>query len=141
MIFWDSSALVPLLLEQESSGRMRAKLLDNPVQVVWWATTIECASAISRVYRQEEVTRPEVRRAQQVLQRLAESWNEVLPFSALRERAEGLLRRHPLRAADALQLAAALTWALDRPRGLRFLSLDARLNDAADREGFTLVEA
>ena len=71
------------------------------------------------------------------LPRPADPEGKVL--EALRERAEGLLRRHPLRAGDALQLAAALTWAQSRPKGMRFLSLDARLSEAADREGFTVI--
>jgi hypothetical protein len=49
--------------------------------------------------------------------------------------------RHPLRAADALQLGAALRWAENNPRGHRFHTLDSRLTDAARREGFDLVDA
>ena len=40
---------------------------------------------------------------------------EVLPAEAVREQAARLLRLHPLRAADALQLAAALVWADSPP--------------------------
>jgi hypothetical protein len=46
---------------------------------------------------------------------------------------------HPLRAADALQLAAALIWVEEQPHGESFVSLDPRLRDSAAREGFTLV--
>ena len=112
---------------------------EDPVQVVWWATPVECSSAIARVQRLGQATRSEAQQGREVLLRLAQAWNEIVPTKAVRERAEELLRRHPLSAGDALQLAAALSWALDRPRGHRFFCLDDRLNDAAEREGFTLV--
>ena len=50
-----------------------------------------------------------------------------------------MLRVHPLRAADALQLAAAVAFAEDNQAGVRFVSFDARLNDAAAREGFPVL--
>jgi uncharacterized protein len=58
----------------------------------------------------------------------------VLPVKA---RAKRLLGVHSLRAADALQLAAALTPVYDDPLGHSFVCLDARLSEAR-REGFTL---
>ena len=64
---------------------------------------------------------------------------KVLPGERLREVAERMLRVHPLRAADALQLAAALVWSRDRPDGRVFVSCDERLRDAAGREGFTVL--
>ena len=45
---------------------------------------------------------------------------------------------HPLKTADALQLAAAVAVAEDEPGLLGFVSFDARLNEAAGREGFAL---
>lgn len=50
-----------------------------------------------------------------------------------------LLRLHPLRAADALQLAAALVLAEHDPRTLPFVTLDERLALAAEQEGFELM--
>lgn len=52
-----------------------------------------------------------------------------------------LLRVHPLRAADSLHLAAAIAAAELEPSSLESVSLDARLNDAAAREGFRIVRA
>ena len=65
----------------------------------------------------------------------------IAPTVALRERAGRLLRRHPLRAADALQLAAALAWTEHAPGGERFVCLDDRLRVAATREGFAISPA
>jgi hypothetical protein len=50
------------------------------------------------------------------------------------------LRVHPLRAADALQLAAAYIAAERRPSSLELVILDDRLAAAARREGFVLLE-
>jgi hypothetical protein len=52
-----------------------------------------------------------------------------------------LLRVHRLRAADALQLAAALAWADGSPQSRTLLTLDDRLATAAEREGFAVSRA
>ncbi len=70
---------------------------------------------------------------------LAGVWLEVEPSETLRSSAEGLLRAHPLRAADALQLSAALLWARGQARRARFVSLDTRLREAAVRVGFDVL--
>jgi hypothetical protein len=70
---------------------------------------------------------------------LSALWVEVEPAAALRERAVRLLSSHNLRAADALQLAAALVWAEERPAGRVFVCLDARLREAARLDGFTVL--
>ena len=49
------------------------------------------------------------------------------------------VRVHPLRAADSLQLAAALASAEEDPSGVGFVCFDIRLNEAASREGFTVL--
>ena len=74
-----------------------------------------------------------------LLQQLAQTWIEIEPGGALRERALRLLASHNLRAADALQLAAALVWAEERPAGRIFICLDARLREAARLDGFTVL--
>jgi hypothetical protein len=63
----------------------------------------------------------------------------VSPSSAIRDAAIRLVRVHPLGAADALQLAAALVWAEARPEGREFVVLDRRLGEAAAREGFVVL--
>jgi hypothetical protein len=63
----------------------------------------------------------------------------VLPAAARRDEAMRLLRVHPLRSADALQLAAALAGADGEPSAREFVCLDARLADAAAREGLRVL--
>jgi hypothetical protein len=75
--------------------------------------------------------------AQVVLNELRSQWREIAPNQPLRDHAERLLDRIPLKAADSLQLAAAFTWTSDRPRGRAFVSGDSRLPEAASELGFT----
>jgi hypothetical protein len=63
----------------------------------------------------------------------------VQPVDPVRAMAVRLLRLHPLRSADGLQLAAAIVAAEHEPSSLEFVGLDERLNEAASREGFRVV--
>ena len=135
MRFWDSSAIVPLLTEESGREPLLAILESDPVMVVWWGTPVELASALSRRERDGGLTSAEVTSAIERLRALERGWHEVIPTDALRGRARRLLRVHALRAADSLQLAAALRIAGDDPASVVFVSLDRRLVDAARREG------
>jgi predicted nucleic acid-binding protein len=112
----------------------------DPAMLVWWATEVECASAIARLEREGALDDAAVIGAFDRLQRLAESWHEVDASDAVREAAVRFLRVHPLRAADALQLAAAFVAAERRPASLEVVTLDDRLAAAARKEGFALIE-
>ncbi|MFI5311972.1 MAG: PIN domain-containing protein [Gemmatimonadales bacterium] len=136
MRFWDSSAIVPLILAQPRSAEARAWLAEDGEIVVWWTTPVECASAIARLHRDGHLTTSDERVARELLVALQRSWFEIQPGDGLRDQALRLLRLHPLRAADALQLAAAIEWAGSPPAGT-LLTFNDRLQDAAAREGFT----
>ena len=136
MKFWDSSAVVPLLVPEVMSGSMRRRYADDPVMVAWWATEIECTSAIARRQRVGQLPEDIAAEGFVRLNALRAGWHEVEPGDELRESAKRLLRVHDLRTADALQLAAAVFIAEARPSTLEFVSLDDRLLAAARREGF-----
>ena len=140
MIFWDTSALIPLIVDEPKTGAMRAVWKRDSGMVVWWGTSVECASALARVGRDGTISDQDVDVARDLLETLASSWTEVLPTDGVREHAGRVLLRHPLRAADALQIGAAMVWAEDRPRGHSFCTLDARLADVARLEGFRVVD-
>ncbi|CAN5357732.1 hypothetical protein BH20ACT24_BH20ACT24_21700 [soil metagenome] len=106
---------------------------------VWWGTAVECLAAVAQGERAGEYGSAQADQALARLAGLREEWHEVLPSEEIRDRAASLLIRHPLRAADALQLAAASTWARGRPRRHALATLDARLASAARGEGFDLV--
>jgi predicted nucleic acid-binding protein len=140
MRFWDSSAVVPLLVSQDPSPAARGLYDLEPHLVVWWATEVECVSAIMRLEREGRITGRDVVVAIDRLAVVAEAWEEVRPTERVRATASRLLRTHSLRAADAFQLAAAIVAAADHPSGLSFVTLDERLARAAEREGFPVIE-
>jgi uncharacterized protein len=133
--FWDSSAIIPLIVTQPRTPDALALLREDPELVVWWGTPVECASAIARLERDAHLRPRDARTARSRLRSVAAAWYEVRPTDRVRDQAERLLRLHTLRAADALQLAAAIEWA-GEATAATFLTFDARLRDAADREGF-----
>lgn len=140
MRFWDSSALVPLLVEEPSSSAVRAELRRDADVIAWWSTDVECVSAIARLERDGAVDAVAVSAALRRLDHLAAGWQEIQPGSAVRKLAVRLLRVHPLRAADALQLGAAVVASESEPPTLGFVTLDARLAQAAEREGFAVTQ-
>jgi predicted nucleic acid-binding protein len=139
MRFWDSSAIVPLLVRESASDAVLAEYEREPDAIVWWASSIECVSALARLERDERLESADLRIAMGRLDALARAWTEVTPTERVRQLSLRLLRVHPLRAADALQLAAAIVAAEEQPSSLGLVTLDARLGAAAEREGFTVV--
>ena len=140
MTFWDTSALVPLLVVEPSTPVREKQLQADPAMLVWWGTSVECASALQRLVREGALRAEEERAATARLRHLEQHWAEVEPTQTVRTQAERLLRLHPLRAADALQLAAALVACQHEPATLPFRTADERLAAAARREGFSVDE-
>lgn len=138
MRFWDTSALIPLLVPESTTRLLEREYESDAGIMVWWGTLVECRSAIERRARSRELATDGIARANQRLQRLRELWREVEPSDEVRERAVQLLRSHSLRAADALQLAAAFAAADGHPETLEFVSLDTRLLETARAEGFLI---
>ncbi len=139
MRFWDSSAIIPLCLKEQMSETMRHLMKADEDVVVWWATKIECLSALSRRRREGVLSIDAEMRARAILSTLIAEWSEVQPSEIVRQRAERLLSVHPLRSADSFQLAAALIWAQENPKGLEMVCLDQNLREASHKEGFTII--
>ena len=136
--FWDSSALVPLCVNQAATVFSQTALRTKSL-TVWWGTPVEMVAAFCRLHRDGKITQQEFQAAIRRLEELREGWAEVSPAERVRELAQGLVESHPLRAADAMQLAAALVWSAASPRGRPFVSLDQRLAATAADEGFEVL--
>jgi predicted nucleic acid-binding protein len=137
--FWDSSALVPLCITEKAT--IAAQTLSAMYDMaVWWSAPVEMRGAFARLFRMRLLTLTGQVEAQVTLDRMRRVWHEVYPSEQLREQAERLVERFPLKAADAQQLAAAMTWCLNRPRGRVFISGDTQLLDAARQLGFQAIE-
>lgn len=138
--FWDTSALVPLFVRQSNSSGIIELYKEHDV-VVWWATPIEITSALARLLRVSQISTADFIKARKSANGLFPSWSVIVPSDALRQIAIGLVEKYDLRAADSLQLAAALKWCGNAPSNRLFLTGDRRLQDAALLAGFdaTLV--
>lgn len=139
MRFWDSSAIVPLVIEEPTSKACRALLRADPVMIAWCFTRTEVLSAVHREARAGRLSARAVQVAESRITKLSERWWEIDAVADTREAAERLLRHHPLRCADSLQLGAALVAFAGQPRGRFFVVRDALLAEAAESEGFSVL--
>jgi predicted nucleic acid-binding protein len=137
--FWDTSALVPLVVEETTSVACRRLLRDRIDLVVWALTRTEMTSAIWRRALDGDLDVSAVPRVLSRIAALAARWSEITDVDLVRDRAERLLAQNALRAADALQLAAALVLTRERPRNRDFVTADGALARAAASEGFRVV--
>lgn len=139
MNFWDTSAIVALGVDEPHRQRALRVLEKDDQVVVWWGTAVEYVAAVSRRERDGSLKTDEVAKLLNHFGGLSQVWYEVQPGQRIKALAQRLLRVHPLRAADGLQLAAALAAAEDDPSSMGFVCFDARLNQAASREGFAIL--
>jgi predicted nucleic acid-binding protein len=129
-----------LLIAEASTRRLQTLAAGDPHMLVWWGSSVECVSALARLERSAELDARAAALAFDRLNQLAAGWHEVEPSDIVRETAMRFLRVHPLRAADALQLAAAFVAAEQRPVSLTMITLDDRLAGAAQKEGFGVID-
>jgi hypothetical protein len=139
--FWDASAILPLLVPEYRTPAVVEVMRDDPAVAVWWATQVECATALARLDREGRLSEAARGVASRRLTGVANTWTEVPPLERVRDQAIRLVRIHPLRATDALQLAAAVVLSDYEPKALPFVTLDDRLAAAARREGFEVLGA
>lgn len=140
MKFWDSSAIVPLLVRESRTAALTALQSEDSDCAVWWGSVVECAAALARRRWEGTISGDTEVAARRRLAELTGAWFEISPSLALRQRAERLVGVHErLRAGDALQLAAALVWAAGASPAHTVVTLDERLRNAALREGFLVL--
>jgi hypothetical protein len=130
---------VPLIVDEPTTPSIQELLTGDPDAIVWMLTGVELQSAVGRLGRSAagiDDLVPALRNdARQLVKRLI----AVADVDAVRRRAERLVGVHPLTAADAMQLAAALVACGDRPEVLPMVTLDRQLARSAQLEGFQVV--
>jgi hypothetical protein len=136
--FWDTSAVVPLLVEQQTSARAAAWLQEDERIVLWTLTPVEVVSALRRLVRDKALDERDAQLAERRLDEFIRACQVIIDADPVKSLATRLLRLHPLRALDALQLGAALHWAEGQPQERTLHTLDGRLALAAQREGFVV---
>lgn len=139
MAYWDTSAILPLCVTQATSSLVRRLLKRDGRMIVWWGTPVELRSTLARLEREDVLSASGRRLAMSRLTVLQRSWREILPTEKVRSLAEDLPDHCGLCAADCFQLAAAVVWCRERPRGRSFICFDRDLAAAADRAGFSVI--
>lgn len=136
--FWDTSAIVPLCCFQDKSQTLRGLRRKYEV-VAWWASSIEAQSALKRLVSQNKISQTAYTQSIKRLEIQQDSWREILPIEKLRELAKDLIETNNLRTLDALQLASALVWCFEKPKGKIFVCCDDKLSEVAEKIGFTVL--
>ena len=139
MKFWDTSAIIPIIIEQSYSAEIKQILKTDPHMIVFWGTIVESLSALSRLQREHFLDDTSFKHASGLLETLIRNWTEILPGNDLREQAIRIVSVHGLKTLDSLQLSAALIWTNKRPVNNSIVSLDKQLRTAAGKEGFIVL--
>jgi predicted nucleic acid-binding protein len=136
MKFWDSSAIVPLVVYEKETDYCLKILSDDQEMLIWCLSRLEVMSALCRRVRQGTLDEGYFLEAKRRLNDLVERAYEVKAIEKVRQRALRLLEVHPLSAADACQLASALVATQEDPDRLVILCFEQGLKNAATKEGF-----
>ncbi|MBI1847660.1 MAG: type II toxin-antitoxin system VapC family toxin [Candidatus Rokubacteria bacterium] len=139
MRFWDTSALVAIVVSEAATSRVRRWMAEDGVVVVWTLTRVEILSALARRRRAAPRAAARYLVARRELMDAWERWTEIAAVDLVRGHAERLVEGYPLRAADALHLGAALVASDGDPGSLEFVTLDEAQASAAEREGFRVL--
>jgi uncharacterized protein len=139
MRFWDSSALVPLIVQQPLSREVEGWIAEDAAVVAWTLTPAELVSALRRLVRDGALVEQAAREAEEVVRDLIARAHIVSDVERVKALTIRVLRVHALRAADALQLGAALAWSDGHTEGAILHTFDKRLAEAASREGFRVI--
>ncbi len=136
MIFWDSSAIVPLLVEEEETDYCLKALSEDQEMLIWCLSGLEVMSALCRRVREGSINERYFQATKRHLKDFVERAYEIKAIEQVKQRAVRLLEVHPLCATDACQLASALVATHEDPDRLVIVSFDQRLKTAAIKEGF-----
>jgi len=138
LAFWDTSAIAPLCCFQAKSQSLRQ--LHRKYEIVaWWASSVEAHSALNRLFREKLISQNAFTQSIKRLEILKNTWREILPTEKVRELSVNLIETQNLRTLDALQLASALVWCFEKPKGRIFVCCDDKLSKAAREIGFNLL--
>jgi predicted nucleic acid-binding protein len=137
--FWDTSAIVPLCVLQDATTAARREHRKYSAKTLWWGTQVEVRSSFARLIQNGDIERDGFQTAVKKWLALSQRARELPPSLHVLEIASELPDKHGVRALDAFQLAAALVWCKEKPKGRPFVCADRRLGDAASDAGFDAI--
>ncbi len=140
MLYFDTSALVKLYVEESGSRAVAAAITRESVVATHEIAYLETHSAFARAAREGRLTDDALDRAREQFERDWPSYFVVHVSQTLLEHAVKLVDSFGLRAYDALHLAAADTLLKEGGQGVRFACFDRRLNRAAEVLGLGVLD-
>ncbi len=137
--FWDTSAIVPLCVLQDTTIAAQKRHREFPSKILWWGSVVEVRSSFARLSRTGELEDRNYDKAVLKWSSISIRGRDVPPSQNLLDIAIELPAKWGLRSLDAFQLAAALVWCNEKPRNRPFVCADKRLGEAASDAGFDVV--
>ncbi|MFV9503351.1 MAG: type II toxin-antitoxin system VapC family toxin [Oscillochloridaceae bacterium umkhey_bin13] len=142
----DTSALIKRHLDERGSSWVRTRSVQAAGNTIFTSEliTVEGISALTRRVREGILDQRRYLLLRDDLLALCETEYQIIPLTeTIKQQAQRVLERHPLRALDALHLASALYLAeqlaaASQPR-LIMLASDGRLLAAAHAEGLAVI--
>jgi predicted nucleic acid-binding protein len=136
--FWDASAIVPFLVSEKETSQCVKALHSDREAMVWTMSKVEVFSALCRRLREGSLREVVFASAKERMNEFFDMAFEIISVPKVKDRALRLLQVHPLRAADAMQLASVLVATQEDPSKMPIMSFDNRLIQAARLEGFAV---
>lgn len=138
--FWDTSAILPLCQSEPRSSAVAHLWRQYEQKIVWWGSIVELYSALARLEREKIIVAKQRTAAEKRISRISQTWFTVAPIERVRELAQTFPATFELKAADSLQLAAALVAVREKPNKQEFITGDVKLSVAAASAGFSSIK-
>jgi hypothetical protein len=132
MRFWDASAIVPLLMTEPPTKTVQAIAEKDPTMIVWWATEVECASAVTRLERNAALDQAAATQAFGRLKHLVHAWHEVDPSDPIRRSCS---RKLAPASGDHRIVLSAVHWSRTAADVLAAVRFEVRLADEHQTPG------
>ena len=139
ILYLDTSSLVKLYVQETESAEVKQIVQAAEVIATSHLAYVEARTAFARKRRERDVTPKDYRTVLQDFEHDWESYFLVDVSDVLIKLAARLAEKHALRGYDAIHLASAVTVRRHGDQPVTFSCFDARLSQAARREGLKIV--
>jgi predicted nucleic acid-binding protein len=139
LIYADSSAIVKRYYAELGSDLLKSRWVTIDRIFTSRVAYSEIHAALARKARDGELSRDSFRTAAAAFEQEWLAFDHILVDEATLKDVRSLVRRHPLRGFDAIHLSAALWLRAELRHPIEFWASDQRLEAAAKRERFTVV--